>query len=112
MLSLILAQKILSMFVIMAMGFALVRTHVVSSEDSRGVSLATLYVISPCMIVSAFQMEMTHDVASGFVLALGAGLLVQVLFWLLSVVCLSSTPWSGPRSSTPTLGTSSCPSWS
>lgn len=86
MLSLILAQKILSMFVIMAMGFALVRTRVVSSEDSRGVSLATLYVISPCMIVSAFQMEMTHEVASGFVLALGAGLLVQVLFWLLSVV--------------------------
>lgn len=86
MLSLILAQKILSMFVIMAMGFALVRTHVVSSEDGRGVSLATLYVISPCMIVSAFQMEMTHEVASGFVLALGAGLLVQVLFWLLSVV--------------------------
>ena len=86
MLSLILAQKILSMFVIMAMGFALVRTHVVSSEDGRGVSLAPLYVISPCMIVSAFQMEMTHEVASGFVLALGAGLLVQVLFWLLSVV--------------------------
>ena len=86
MLSLLLAQKILSMFVIMAMGFALVRTGVVSSEDSRGVSLATLYVISPCMIVSAFQMEMTSEVASGFLLALGAGLLVQVLFWLLSVV--------------------------
>lgn len=74
------------MFVIMAMGFALVRAHVVSSRDSRGVSLVTLYVISPCMIVSAFQMEMTPKIASGFVLALVAGLLVQLLFWLLSVV--------------------------
>lgn len=86
MLSLILAQKILSMFVIMAMGFALVRTRTVSAEDGRGVSLATLYVISPCMIVSAFQVEMTHEVASGFALALVAGLVVQALFWLLSVV--------------------------
>lgn len=85
MLSLILAQKILSMFVIMAMGFALVRTRTVSAEDERGVSLATLYVISPCMIVSAFQVEMTHEVASGFALALVAGLVVQALFWLLSV---------------------------
>ena len=74
------------MFVIMAMGFVLVRTHVMSSEDSRGVSLAALYVISPCMIVSAFQMEMTHEVASGFALAMVAGVLVQVLFWVLSVV--------------------------
>lgn len=86
MLSLILAQKILSMFVIMAMGFALVRTRTMSAEDGRGVSLATLYVISPCMIVSAFQVEMTHEVASGFALALVAGLVVQALFWLLSVV--------------------------
>lgn len=78
MLSLVLAQKILSLFLIMAMGFALVRSGVVKAQDSRSVSMLTLYVISPCMIASAFQIDMTAEVWQGFALALVAGLAVQV----------------------------------
>lgn len=78
MLSLVLAQKILSLFLIMAMGFALVRSGVVKAQDSRSVSMLSLYVISPCMIVSAFQIDMTTEVWQGFALALVAGFAVQV----------------------------------
>lgn len=86
MLSLVLAQKIFSLFLIMAMGFALVRSGILKPQDSRGVSLTSLYVISPCMIVSAFQIEMTEEVWRGFAVALAAGLSVQLLYLALAWV--------------------------
>lgn len=82
--ALVLAEKILSLFLIIAMGFALVKSGAMKAEQSRGISIACLYVISPCMIVSAFQVDLTADVVNGFLLALGAGAIVQVVFLLLS----------------------------
>jgi predicted permease len=84
MLSIILAQKILSLFIIMAMGFALVRSGVMKPEQSRGLALANLYVISPCMLISAFQVELSDEVKMGFLLALIAGAAVQTAYMLLT----------------------------
>lgn len=86
MLSLILAEKILSLFLIMGMGFALVRSGRAKPQDSRGLALANLYVISPCMLVSAFQTQMSEQVGRGFLLALAAGCAVQVLYIALARV--------------------------
>jgi predicted permease len=86
MLSLVLAQKILSLFVIMAMGFALVKSGVLKPQDSRAVSLVSLYVISPCMLLSAFQIDRTPEVTQGFLTALAGGFAVQLLYLLLSAV--------------------------
>ncbi|MEE8716898.1 MAG: AEC family transporter [Coriobacteriales bacterium] len=86
MLSLILAQKILSLFIIMGMGFALVRSGVMKPELSRGLALANLYIISPCMLISAFQIDMTDEVKMGFLVALLAGAVVQAGFMLVTRV--------------------------
>lgn len=67
----------------MGMGFALVRSGLMKSRDSWGLSIASLYVISPCMIITAFQVDMTQEVQQGFLLALGAALVVQLLYMLL-----------------------------
>ncbi len=80
MLSLVLAEKILSLFIIMAMGFALVRSGLMKPELSRGVSLANLYVITPCMIISSFQVTMTSEVVRGFLLAFLAGVIIHALY--------------------------------
>ncbi len=80
MLSLILAEKILSLFVMMAMGFALVKAGFVKPQDSRAIAMVNLYVISPCMIISSFQVDMTSEVQLGFLCALIAGAVVQGLF--------------------------------
>ncbi|MGI6032214.1 MAG: AEC family transporter [Coriobacteriales bacterium] len=82
--SLILAEKIFGLFLIIAMGFILVRSGLMRAEQSRGLSIACLYVISPCMIVTAFQVDATSEVKAGFLLAMGAGLAVQMLYTFLS----------------------------
>ena len=84
--SLVLAEKIFSLFLIIAMGFALVRSGAMKADQSRGLSIASLYAISPCMIVSAFQVQMTQEVMQGFQLALLASVICQAGFIVLAEV--------------------------
>lgn len=53
-LSLLLMEQILSMAIMILMGFAIVRLGVVRSEDSGVLAAITLNVISPCVIINAF----------------------------------------------------------
>ncbi len=86
MLSLILAEKILSLFVMMAMGFALVKAGFVKPQDSRAISMLNLYVINPCMIISSFQVDMTQEVRLGFLVAIIGAVATQGLFLVLTTV--------------------------
>lgn len=62
MISLILAEKIFSLFLTMFMGYAVVHWGLLHAEDSKTLSLISLYLISPCVIISAFQVQYTPDV--------------------------------------------------
>ena len=75
MISLILAEKIFSLFLMMFMGYAVVHWGLLHAEDSKTLSLISLYLISPCVIISAFQVQYTPDVLHGLLLALAAGVL-------------------------------------
>ena len=46
MISLILAKKILSLFFVMALGIVLVRCGIVRSQDSKVLSMISLYLLS------------------------------------------------------------------
>ena len=48
------------------------------AEDSKTLSLISLYLISPCVIISAFQVQYTPDVLHGLLLALAAAVLLHV----------------------------------
>lgn len=78
MISLILAEKIFSLFLIMFMGYAVVNWGLLHAEDSKTLSLISLYLISPCVIISAFQVQYTPDVLHGLLLALAAAVLLHV----------------------------------
>ena len=79
MISLILAEKIFSLFLIMFMGYAVVHWGLLHAEDSKTLSLISLYLISPCVIISAFQVQYTPDVLHGLLLALAVNLLGHAL---------------------------------
>ena len=51
--SLILAEEITKLFIIMAMGWALVRARVLKTEDSRVISAIIVYLVAPCMSTSS-----------------------------------------------------------
>jgi hypothetical protein len=85
-----LLSKIASLFVIMLAGFVIVKCGLLSSEDSHTLSVLSLYIICPCSIISAFQIDSTPDIRSGLMLALIAGLVIQLA--LVVVVTLLRKP--------------------
>jgi hypothetical protein len=86
----LLTQKILSLFLILLAGLVLVRLHVLRGEDSRVLSSLSLYLIMPCVILNAFQIDQTEEIRTGLLLAVGAAVAVHLLF--LAVTALLRKP--------------------
>lgn len=85
MLSVILAKKILSLFIIMLMSMTLVRMKIVKASDSKIMSILLLYLFFPCVILESFQIELTPEIKHGMLLSMGAAVVVQILVLVLSI---------------------------
>ena len=83
MISILLAGQLAVLFLIMGCGFLLVKLHLVRSEESRTLSVITLYLIMPCVILNAFQIDYSREIRDGFLLALLAAVLIHVILFLL-----------------------------
>lgn len=86
MISLLLLQQIAQLFLCVLLGWVVVKAGLLKPEDSRVLSVVTLYVVTPCVIINAFQIDCTPDMLLGLELALGAGLLAHAVFFLLNAL--------------------------
>lgn len=86
MISLILMKQIAKFFLIMAMGFVLVKTRLMKVEESKSLSMVVIYLIMPCVIVNAFQVEYTESIRNGLILALVAAVLIHIVLMILAKV--------------------------
>ena len=68
----------------MACGFLIVRLRLLKSSDSRMLSVLSIYLIVPCVIVKAFQIELTEQVRNGFLLAVAAAVGTHIFLLLIS----------------------------
>ena len=95
--SLILAEEITKLFIIMAMGWALVRARmamgwalvrarVLKTEDSRVISAIIVYLVAPCIIISSFQIEHSRQVVGGLLFSFAAAVFAHALFLLLAAL--------------------------
>ena len=84
--SLILMREIAKLFLILLMGYAIVKTGRLRASDSRVVSALLVYLILPCMIIHAFQIDYTPQVRDGLLFALAAAAGVHLLFLLLDAL--------------------------
>lgn len=82
----ILINKIISLALIMMMGWLLVKSKAMSAAASEGLSKLTLYLIMPCVILSSFQVDYSEEVKNGLLLAFLAAGGIHVLLILLNCV--------------------------
>lgn len=83
----LLTQQLISLFIMMGAGFALVKLGYVRTEDTRTVSAITVYIVTPCALFGAFQIEWSDAVRDGLILAtVGALVSHCVLFALASAM--------------------------
>ena len=85
MLSLILAEKIFSLFIIMIMSMSLVRLKIVKASDSKIMSILLLYLFFPCVIIESFQVSFTPEIQHGLMLSTVAAVIVQALLLFLGI---------------------------
>lgn len=83
--SLLLMEEIIKLFVIMFMGYAVVKAGLMKSSESKSVSVILVYLVIPCVIIKAFQVDYTPDVQKGLFLAIAAAVAIHILFLLITV---------------------------
>ena len=79
-------EEIIKLFVIMFMGYTVVKAGLMKSSESKSVSVIMVYLVIPCVILNAFQVEYTPDVQKGLLLACVAAVAVHILFLLLTAI--------------------------
>ncbi|MBQ1908014.1 MAG: AEC family transporter [Firmicutes bacterium] len=83
--SLILAGKIMSLLLILFVGFLIVRLGILSSEDARVVSRLTIYAVTPCTIITSYQVSFTPDIRDALLVTLAAGVITQMFYTFISL---------------------------
>ncbi|MBQ0059130.1 MAG: AEC family transporter [Lachnospiraceae bacterium] len=87
-LSLLLGQQIIVIAVMIVMGFVAGKAKLVDMETSAQLAKAVLYIIAPCMLIDAFQIEFSKEKVYGFLLSLVAAALIHVVLILVAkLVC-------------------------
>ena len=81
-----LAQKIAELFLILFATAALVKTGVLKTEHSKVLSKLSLYLVTPCVVFHSFQKELTPEIQSGLLTAVGLAVGFQVLFFLIAAL--------------------------
>lgn len=85
--SLLLMNQIIQFFIMIFMGLIIVKANLLKAEDSKILSVIVLYLIIPCVIINAFQVNYTKDTVQGLLITLAASVLTQII--LLIVISVS-----------------------
>lgn len=81
--ALLLADKILQLILMVLLGYLIVKTKLLKSEHSYPISVIGLYIISPAMLITAFQVDYTSEILNGLYLAFLISILLNGLLILL-----------------------------
>lgn len=80
--SFLLFKQIAQFFIMIIMGYTLVKLKIVKSEDSKVLSMVCLYLIMPCVIINSFLIEFTPEKLKGLGLAVGVAIVIHFIAWI------------------------------
>ena len=77
--SILLMEQIAELFLMILMGYIIVKTGLLKGEDSTVISKIVLYLVIPCVIINAFQVDYTSEKVKELLLVFAASVLLQVI---------------------------------
>lgn len=79
-----LATQIGALFIMIGVGYVLIKTDICTISESKLLSQIVLYVSAPCAIINSFQIDLTEEKLKGFLLSIGALFLyiLFIIYWL------------------------------
>lgn len=86
MISILLIKQIAQLFLMILMGYILVKSRILKSDDSKSVSVIVLYLVIPCTIINSFQVDYTPQTRNGLLLAVVAAIFIHIIFFVLTKI--------------------------
>ena len=80
--SFLLFKQIAQFFIMIIMGYTLVKLKIVKSEDCKVLSMVCLYLIMPCVIINSFLIDFTPEKLKGLGLAVGVAIVIHFVAWI------------------------------
>ena len=84
--SLLLMQQIAQLFLILLMGYAVVKTDLLKASDSKVLSVVFVYLVMPCVVLNAFQIKDTPEIRTGLLYSMSIAVGMHVVFLLLNAL--------------------------
>ena len=79
--SILLMEQIAELFLMILMGYIIVKTGLLKGEDSKVISKIVLYLVIPCVIINAFQVDYTSEKVKELLLVFAASVLLLAAVW-------------------------------
>lgn len=79
-------QQIAQLFLILLMGYAVVKTGLLKASDSKVLSVVFVYLVMPCVVLNAFQIKDTPEIRTGLLYSIGIAVGMHVVFLLLNAL--------------------------
>ena len=83
MITALLTKQIIQLFLMMAAGFLIVKAGLLKPSDSKPLSILIVYIICPCTILNAFQIDFTPEIQKDFMLAFLSAVIIHILLFVI-----------------------------
>lgn len=81
-------EQALVLFLLILIGFICKKTKLIGNEALAGMTNLILYVVIPCTLIHAFQIELTDDILRDFLIALVAAIGCHILNFAISMLVI------------------------
>lgn len=78
--SLLLTKQIAELFIMILLGYILVKSNLLTKQDSKVLSTVALYIVTPCVIINAFQVQHFQDVKNGLILSFLTAIIIHIIY--------------------------------
>ncbi len=80
----LLFNEISVLFLMMGLGFLLVKTKVLKAADSRVLSMVLIWLIGPAVVLRSFQIDFTPEVRDRFLVAVCTAIAVNLVLMFIT----------------------------
>lgn len=84
--SLLLMQQIAQLFIVLIMGYAVVKAGLLKASDSKVLSVVFVYLVMPCVVLNAFQIDDTPQIRTGLLYSMGIAVGMHFVFLVLNAI--------------------------
>ncbi|SHK16095.1 AEC family transporter [Hespellia stercorisuis] len=82
-LSILLGEKIIGLALMGGVGYIIVKMGLLRAADSRPLSTVNIFILMPCMLVNAFQIDYTGSMIKGLALGVVVSIAIHIIMILL-----------------------------